>query len=202
MQNIEILPPRYCGTNKTYKLQVALDGVHFIEEPFVTLTVKNDGIRDEAEFISCGKKDIEKVVVKHVEQGTGKELAAADEFLGYYVSMVQQYPIQPKEIPGYQVVKEPEIDWNNDYVFMGVTYVYEYVKIEEPDIPVEPTGITGDVNGDGTVDTSDAQAIFNHFMGIQLIDKEELLKLADVNEDGTVDTSDAQKVFNIFMGIH
>lgn len=63
------------------------------------------------------------------------------------------------------------------------------------------SGILGDVNGDEVVDTSDAQAIFNHFMGIVLIEDSELLELADVNGDDKVDTSDAQKVFNMFMGI-
>lgn len=62
-------------------------------------------------------------------------------------------------------------------------------------------GLLGDVNADGTIDTSDAQAIFNHFMGINVIEDESILKLADVNNDNVVDTSDAQLVFNIFMGI-
>ena len=58
----------------------------------------------------------------------------------------------------------------------------------------------GDVNGDGVVDTTDAQAIFNHFMGISAIE-EKYLVFADINGDGSIDTSDAQAAFNIFMGI-
>lgn len=64
----------------------------------------------------------------------------------------------------------------------------------------EVKGLLGDVNRDGTVDTSDAQAIFNHFMGIAQL-SDDVLPFADINEDGSVDTSDAQAVFNIFMGI-
>lgn len=64
-----------------------------------------------------------------------------------------------------------------------------------------PEGIPGDVNGDKRVDTTDAQAIFNHFMGIAPIENAGLLKLADVNLDNSVDTSDAQMAFNMFMGI-
>lgn len=60
--------------------------------------------------------------------------------------------------------------------------------------------LLGDVDGNGTVDTSDAQAIFNHFMGIQEL-SEAAQAYADVNGDGAVDTSDAQMAFNIFMGI-
>lgn len=61
-------------------------------------------------------------------------------------------------------------------------------------------GVTGDVNVDGTLDTSDAQAIFNHFMGIASL-SEDMITIADVNGDGNVDTTDAQAVFNMFMGI-
>lgn len=62
-------------------------------------------------------------------------------------------------------------------------------------------GISGDVTGDGVVDTSDAQAIFNHFMGIELL-SEMILPFADINGDSAVDTSDAQAAFNLFMGIN
>lgn len=63
----------------------------------------------------------------------------------------------------------------------------------------EGEGLRGDVNADGTVDTSDAQAIFNHFMGGTVIESDELIGRADLNADGTVDTSDAQAAFNLFM---
>lgn len=63
------------------------------------------------------------------------------------------------------------------------------------------TGLLGDVNLDGVVDTTDAQAIFNHFMGI--VNNPEMIEVrnADLNQDGYIDTSDAQAAFNIFMGI-
>ena len=64
----------------------------------------------------------------------------------------------------------------------------------------KPEGILGDVNGDETIDTSDAQAIFNHFMGIATI-SDDMLPFADINRDGSIDTSDAQAAFNMFMGI-
>lgn len=60
-------------------------------------------------------------------------------------------------------------------------------------------GVLGDVTGEGVVDTSDAQAIFNHFMGNTPL-AESVLEFADINGDGAVDTSDAQAVFNMFMG--
>ena len=79
--------------------------------------------------------------------------------------------------------------------------VCHYKRAEGTEIEkLEPEGILGDVNGDGVIDTSDAQAIFNHFMGISMLDVS-VVPYADVTGDGNVDTSDAQMVFNIFMGI-
>ena len=76
------------------------------------------------------------------------------------------------------------------------TYWPEYnIPVEE--VPDLASGL-GDVNADGVVDTSDAQAIFNHFMGVQ--DLGEMIAYADVNQDDLVDTTDAQMVFDYFMG--
>ena len=46
-QYIEILPPRLAGTNKTYTLQVALDGKNFLDVPTVKLTVNNESVKGE-----------------------------------------------------------------------------------------------------------------------------------------------------------
>lgn len=67
--------------------------------------------------------------------------------------------------------------------------------------PEEEPGLLGDVNLDGVIDTSDAQAIFNYFMGITTEGQEFDAASADLNGDGFIDTSDAQAAFNMFMGI-
>lgn len=84
---------------------------------------------------------------------------------------------------------------NSDEQWKEVEFVFAEIG-DEP--PVE--GNIGDVTLDGTVDTSDAQYIFNHFMGIMEL-SDEAYALADITGDGAVDTSDAQAAFNIFMGI-
>lgn len=67
---------------------------------------------------------------------------------------------------------------------------------------IEPwNGLLGDVNLDGVVDTTDAQAIFMYFMGIEPNPAMIEVRNADINQDGYIDTSDAQEAFNIFMGI-
>lgn len=131
-QIIEILPARYAGTNKTYQIQVAIDGENYLDVPQVQLTINNEGIKGESGFTSCGPEDIKNVTVKYVEAGTGKELAPADVYKGYSISMVQGFDISPKEIEGYELVKEPQIDLDNEYVENGREYTYEYRKVAEP----------------------------------------------------------------------
>lgn len=91
---------------------------------------------------------------------------------------------------------------NVDRVFHGVLKdEFAFTVSEEYNEPEQPSVEIGDVTGDGGLDTSDAQLIFNIFMGITPVEDEALLKIADITGDGNVDTSDAQKVFNLFMGI-
>ena len=104
----------------------------------MTLTVNNEAVRGESEFVECGPSNMKKVVVDHIEQGTGKILAESDIFYGYSVSMVQQFDILPKEIPGYKMVKAPNIDANKDFVDNGRNYTFEYVKDGSSTDPEEP----------------------------------------------------------------
>lgn len=135
-QLIEVLPPRYVGPDMTYTLQVAIDGENFIDVPNVTLTVKNSGLADDSEFVSCREDDIKTVTIKYVEEGTEKELSPADEYKGYSVSMLRGFDITAKEIDGYELVSEPEID-GNEFVEDGKTFSYIYKSIT-PAVTPEP----------------------------------------------------------------
>lgn len=123
----------------TYTIQVAIDGVNFIDALTVKLTVDNEGVMNETGFTPCGVEDIRNVVVRYVEEGTGKELAEADVYKGYMVTMVAGLGIAPKEIEDYELVKSPEIDKENDFVLEGREYTYEYRKVQTPDPDPEPT---------------------------------------------------------------
>lgn len=122
----------------TYTIQVAIDGVNFIDALTVKLTVDNEGVMNETGFTPCGVEDIRNVVVRYVEEGTGKELAEADVYKGYMVTMVAGLGIAPKEIEDYELVKSPEIDEENDFVLEGREYTYEYRKVQTPDPDPEP----------------------------------------------------------------
>lgn len=116
----------------TYTIQVAIDGVNFIDALTVKLTVDNESVMNETGFTPCGVENIRNVVVRYVEEGTGKELAEADVYKGYMVTMVSGLGIAPKEIEDYELVKSPEIDEENDFVLEGREYTYEYRKIQTP----------------------------------------------------------------------
>lgn len=116
----------------TYTIQVAIDGVNFIDALTVKLTVDNESVMNETGFTPCGVENIRNVVVRYVEEGTGKELAEADVYKGYMVTMVAGLGIAPKEIEGYELVKSPEIDEENDFVLEGREYTYEYRKVQTP----------------------------------------------------------------------
>lgn len=141
-QFIEVLPPKYAGTNKTYTIQVAIDGENFLEEPSVTLTVNNSELKGESsDYVECNPENYKYITVRHVEEGTGKELADADVYTGYYLTAVQQFvpEFAPKDIPGYTLVKSPEfasdVDWNWYFIEEGQEFTYEYraVKVDDPD---------------------------------------------------------------------
>ncbi len=121
-QLIELLPPRYAGTNKTYKIQVAIDGENFIEEPCVTLKVMNENIKGEYEFRDCTDKNFKYVTVQYVDE-SGKEIAEKDVYKGYSISMPEGFGIKPKQINGYKLVEEPTLD---EWVEEGRTYSYVY----------------------------------------------------------------------------
>ncbi len=132
-QLIELLPPRYAGTNKTYKIQVAIDGENFIEEPCVTLKVLNENIKGEYEFRDCTDKNFKYVTVQYVDE-SGKEIAEKDVYKGYSISMPEGFGIKPKQINGYTLVEEPTLD---EWVEEGRTYSYIY-KSTNTDPVVNP----------------------------------------------------------------
>ena len=64
-------------------------------------------------------------------------------------------------------------------------------------------GVTGDVNGDGTVDISDVNAVINVMLGKSLTPSPSPGgegSPADINGDGTVDIADVNMVINIMLG--
>ena len=141
-QFIELLPPRYAGTNKTYRIQVALDGEHFLEEPIAILTVNNEKVKgQEEEWVECGEEDIINITAKYVDKKTGKEIAESDLYSGYQISMYDQFDIEAKEIKGYKLVNSPDMSQYNGHFYRDNPtneFVFEY-EAEDTENPVDPT---------------------------------------------------------------
>lgn len=132
-QLVELLPPRYAGTNKKFTIQVSIDGENWLDTNTVTLTVNNQGISSESDFRTCSKEDIQIITVKYVDE-KGNEIAAADKHNGYGISMLKQFEIAPKKIDGYTLIEEknPNIP---EWVYQGPkdnTYTYTYKADREP----------------------------------------------------------------------
>lgn len=57
----------------------------------------------------------------------------------------------------------------------------------------------GDVNGDGSIDTRDLNAIFKHIMKRDTITDDLFLKASDANKDGEINTIDLNRIFKHIM---
>ena len=77
---------------------------------------------------------------------------------------------------------------------------YQWKKFENivalTDDDPKPTGIVGDMNGDGEVNVGDIVTVCNIMAGISTVDPQ----LADVNGDGEVNVGDIVTICNIMAG--
>lgn len=156
-QLIEVLPPRSIGINKTYIIQVALDGKNFIEVPSVKLTVMNDKITEEENFRVCGKEQYTDVItIKHVDAKTGKNLVKPFVGKGYLtqtkvgepfvINEYEAFDISAKEIPGYKLVEAPDPEACKGYLAKHQELVFKYEKIGS----TNPGGGSGSGNDGNT----------------------------------------------------
>ena len=154
-QYIEILPPRLAGTNKTYTLQVALDGKNFLDVPTVKLTVNNESVKGEGadgmNWVECGKADLFNITATYVDEKTGKEIASPYKAQGYIISEWETYTpsIQAKDIEGYELVSAPDMSQYKGFIGNKKDYNFQfkYRKLGSTD----PGGQgEGDGNGSGS----------------------------------------------------
>ena len=63
----------------------------------------------------------------------------------------------------------------------------------------EPSGLLGDVNGDGSVDVTDVMLTVGHILGNP--SSVFIFKNADINGDGDITVTDVMSIVNIVVGI-
>lgn len=149
-----------------------MDGVHFLENPSVTLKVNNESIQDETDFTQCNKDNLIDLTEKFVDAETGKEIAPAEVNKAYSISMYNQFDIGPKKIEGYEYVSGPDMKaYSNVFIIdtegddkLGLDgkpgrddeFVFKYRKVTNkpgtnPNNPNKPNGEGssnhGSVNG-------------------------------------------------------
>lgn len=129
-QYVEILPPRLAGTNKTYTLQVALDGKNFLDVPTVKLTVNNESVKGEGadgmNWVECGKEDLFNITATYIDEKTGQEIAPAYKAQGYIISEWETYDIKAKEIEGYELISAPDMSKYKGFIGEKKDYKFEF----------------------------------------------------------------------------
>ncbi|MDD7765379.1 MAG: hypothetical protein PT934_06380 [Peptoniphilaceae bacterium] len=142
-QKIEIICPRNVKGNRTYKYLLAVDGVNYNQEIFVTATVLDDGIDKKNELTAVN------VVVEHKDTD-GNDIVKSKVKKGYSWSKFKSFGIKDLELKnykilGYKLTKNSEtselIDINQlfeAYVKNNEKITFIYEKIQEPDNPDKP----------------------------------------------------------------
>ncbi|MBQ1519963.1 MAG: dockerin type I repeat-containing protein, partial [Clostridia bacterium] len=103
-----------------------------------------------------------------------------------------------------------EIETSAPYTFewryrkdSSVDVGYDCVKLENVYVEGsgdEPTGMLGDVNNDGVINTEDALYVLRHALGIIVL-PEDWQTRADVGEDCFIDTTDALYILRYALNI-
>ena len=122
-----------------------------------------------------------------------KVLGARSKKDGYYEGSLEFY----KELTLYHVgtfalnTKDilsehyPQTSW----AYLTALDPY-YTEASEPITPSKPSGIMGDINNDGVIDSNDALLILRQSVQAEDLGKDQIF-LADVDKDGNVTSSDA-----------
>lgn len=155
-QLVEILPPRLAGTNKTYTIQIALDGKNFLDIPSVKLTVNNESLKgqgaDGMNWVECGKEDLFNITATYVDE-KGKEIASPYKAQGYIISEWETYTpsIQAKDIEGYELVSAPDMSQYQGFIGNKKDYNFQfkYRKLGSTDSDGQGEGGNGSGSGTG-----------------------------------------------------
>jgi O-glycosyl hydrolase len=132
--------------------------------------------------------DSKKAVAVYVNMGQSARTVSVD---------VTDQDMRIDSLKKYTTNTSLALNWDRN---MPATYGGEDITIPARSVvtlvmDLVPLTLVGDVNGDGTVDVSDVNAIINIMLG-----KNEPTPAADINGDSYIDVSDVNAVINIMLG--
>lgn len=137
---------------------------------------------------------------------TSGALVQADQYVSVSVTNADQwYAFDGWYANGQKVTDEQAFNYLVDY--KDVTLVAHFRQLpftpSNPSEPSSPDGVnpqtllTGDANGDGDVDVTDAVAVINAYL---TKDESNIhAEVADMNHDGTIDITDAVVIINLYL---
>lgn len=125
-QTYEILPPGEIGSNRKYKLQVATDGVNFIDAHEPYLTVNTDMVKNIPGYTVYTDKHIRDVYVRYIDLETNEELLDTKKYKAYDSFKTDYFGIGPETIDGYQLVESPIL---GSTVAEQKEIIYRYKKV-------------------------------------------------------------------------
>lgn len=115
----------------------------------------------------------------HYSAAAANNLSVGDSIVIWKAQSFAGTPI----IENLVIDEEKKLCWDVTDLDRGILRVANF----------SPTGIKGDVNGDGVVNGTDIQSVINFIVANQYDDK------ADVNNDGIVNGTDIQEIINIIV---
>ena len=111
-------------------------------------------------------------------------------FITFYDGSKKEFPLS----------KSPKITMGNDKLNVkcgDTTHSYELWHVTKFTYGATTSQLSGDANGDGTVDAADVVAIVDNILGKTSADFNGTA--ADVNGDGTINAADAIGIVNIIL---
>jgi len=131
---------------------------------------------------------------------------SAVELLRHFISngIYEGYRASDEFDPEYYRAMNPDLDamYGNDYKWYYWHYLIHGVENGEAGFDVEAEAVLGDIDDDGSIDSSDASIVLATYASIATGDGHSLgvkqTYSADIDKDNVIDSTDASKILSYY----